>query len=160
MCCKNRGPRCSTCHKSAPYHRCRCPAKYASAQTDTARRDGLPIYSAVIDPQPPTSTLLPISTQSRCGGRNYGGYGYRKRHCRGPIRLLVGLVIRKIREKKERDSLTINFSDEREGGVQERGVVETVDEKQAEAKKMKEEGEEEKEKDVKVLTKSVRSMSL
>lgn len=95
--------------------------------------------------------------QSRCGGQYYGGYGYRKRQCRGPIRLLVGLVIRKVQEKKERESMTTNFSDEREGEVQERGVVETVDEKQAETRKVK---EEEKDEDVKVLTKSVRSMSL
>ena len=95
--------------------------------------------------------------QSRCGGQNYGGCGYRKRQSRGLIRLLVGLVVRKVQEKKERESLTTNFSDEREGEVQERGVVETVDEKQAEARNVK---EAEKGEDVKALAESVRSMSL
>ena len=55
-------------------------------------------------------------------------------------------MIRKVQEKKERESLTLNFSDEREGEVQERGVVETVDEKQMEEGEVK---EEEKDKDVK-----------
>lgn len=66
-------------------------------------------------------------------------------------------MIRKIQERKERESLTANSIDERDGEVQERGVVETVDEKQAEARKVK---QEEKDGDVKVLTKSVGSMSL
>ena len=111
----------------------------------------------MIDPQPPTSTLLPVSVQSRCGGRGYGGCGYRKHQCRGPIRLLVELVIRKVQEKKERERLTAILSDERDGEVQERGVIETVDEKQMEEREVK---EEKKDEDVKVLTKSVRSMSL
>lgn len=110
-----------------------------------------------MNPQPLTSTLLPLSVQSRCGASGYGGCGYRKRQCRGPIRLLVGLVIRKVQEKKEREGLAANLSDEREGEVQERGVVETMDEKQIANREVK---EEEKAENVKVSTKSIESMSL
>lgn len=94
---------------------------------------------------------------SRCGGQNYGGCGYRKRQCRGPIRLLVGLVIRKVQEKRDRESLAAGLSEGEEGEQQERGVIETMDEKKVEAGEVK---EEEKDEDVKVLTKSVRSVSL
>lgn len=111
----------------------------------------------MIDPQPPTSTLLPVSQQSRCGGGGYGGCGYQKHQCRGPIRLLVGLVIRKVQEKKGEKRLAANWSDERDDEVQELGIVETVDEKQKEEREVK---EEKKDEDVEVLTKSVRSMSL
>lgn len=53
--------------------------------------------------------------------------------------------------------MAASLSDEREGEVQERGIVETVDEKWMEDREVK---EEEKDKDVKVLTMSVRTMSL
>ena len=66
-------------------------------------------------------------------------------------------MIRKLQEKKEREGLAANLSDEREGEVQERGVVETMDEKQMADSELK---EEEKAENVKVLTKSVESMSL
>ncbi|CAF9925469.1 hypothetical protein IMSHALPRED_006482 [Imshaugia aleurites] len=159
MCHKNRGPRCSTCHKPAPRHRCRCPAKHASVQTATAPHDAPPTYAAMIDPQPPTTTLLPSSLQTRCGsnscgGHGYGGCGHRRRHCRGPVSLLVSLVIRKVQEKKERERLAAVLINEGEGEGQERGVIEAADEK---AMEMNKEGKDE---DVKVLTKSVRSMSL
>lgn len=157
MCHQNRGPRCSSCHKPAPRHRCHCPAKYASAQAATIQHDGLPTYAAATDPQPPVSAPLPISVQSRWGAHSYGGCGYRKRQCRGPVHLLVGLVIRKVQEKKERKRLAADLSDETESEQQERGVVERMDEKQMEGGELK---EEEQDKDVKVLTKSVRSMSL
>lgn len=49
------------------------------------------------------------------------------------------------------------MSDEREGEVQERGVVETMDEKQIANREVK---EEEKAENVKVSTKSIESMSL
>ena len=93
----------------------------------------------------------------RCGGQNYGGCGYRRRQCRGPIHLLVGLVFRKVQEKRERESLAAGLGEGQEGEQQERGVVETKDEKQVETGEVK---EGEKDEDVKVLTKSVRSMSL
>ena len=67
------------------------------------------------------------------------------------------MVIRKVQEKKEGGRLAASLSDEREGEVQERGIVETVDEKWMEDREVK---EEEKDKDVKVLTMSVRTMSL
>ncbi|KAF6222450.1 hypothetical protein HO133_001536 [Letharia lupina] len=100
------------------------------------------------DPQPSKSTPLPISVQSRCGGH---GSGCRRRPCRGPIHFLVSLVIRKSREKKERESLAANLSDETESEQQERGVVETVDEKQMKKGCVE---IEEKDADVKVLTRS------
>ena len=157
MCHKDRGPRCTTCHKPAPRHRCRCPAKYASAPTTTPQHDGLPTYAAVIDPDLAASTLLPISVQSRCGGCGNEGCGYRKRQCRGPISLLVGLEMRKVQEKKEREVIAANLSDDRVVEVQERGVVETVDEKEMEDREVR---GEEKDEDVKVFTESVRSLSL
>lgn len=110
-----------------------------------------------MDPQPPTSTLFPAAVQSRCGGQNYGGCGYRKRQCRGPIRLLVALVIRKVQEKRERESLAASLREREEGEQQERGVIEAMGEKRIDARGVK---KEEKGEDVKVLTKSVRSMSL
>lgn len=67
------------------------------------------------------------------------------------------MVIRKVQEKKERKRLAADLSDETESEQQERGVVERMDEKQMEGGELK---EEEQDKDVKVLTKSVRSMSL
>ncbi len=66
-------------------------------------------------------------------------------------------MIRKVQEKKERERLAANLSDEREAEVQERGVVETRDEKQMADREVK---EEEKAENVKVSTKSVESMSL
>lgn len=66
-------------------------------------------------------------------------------------------MIRKVQEKKERERVAANLSDERVGEVQERGVVEAVDEKQVEEEYVK---GEEKIEDVTVLTKSVRSLSL
>lgn len=66
-------------------------------------------------------------------------------------------MIRKVQEKKERERVAANLSDERAGEVQERGVTETVDEKQMEEEYVK---GKEKNEDVKVLTKSVRSLSL
>ncbi len=66
-------------------------------------------------------------------------------------------MIRKVQEKKEREGLAANLSDEREGEVQERGVVETMDEKQIANREVK---EEEKAENVKVSTKSIESMSL
>ena len=157
MCHKNRGPRCSTCHKPAPYHRCRCPAKHASNPTISTQHDALPTYAAVIDPQPPTTAPFAASVQPRCWGRGYGGCGYPRRHCRGPVHLLVSLVVRKVQEKKGRERPAVTFNDEREGEVQERGVVEAVDEKWMEEREVEEEKRNE---DVKVLTKSVRGMSL
>ena len=160
MCHKNRAPRCSSCNKPAPRHRCQCPANHASSSTVNTQYDGLPTYAETIEPQPPTSTALPISVQPRCGDggdRGYGGCGYRKRPCRGPIRLLVGLVVRKAQEKKEGERLAATLSDDRAGEKQERGVVDTLDEKQMDERERK---EEEKDEDVKVLTKSVGSISL
>ena len=150
MCHKRRGPCCSTCHKPAPYHRCRCPAKHASSTGPNIQHDGLPTYAAAIESQSPISTLLPLSTQSRCGGR------HRRRQGRGPIHLLVSLVVRKVQEKKERKRLAAIVNDEREGNLQERGVIEAVNEQEMEEKEVKEEG---KSGDVKVLTESARSMS-
>lgn len=66
-------------------------------------------------------------------------------------------MIRKSREKKERESLAANLSDETESEQQERGVVETVDEKQMKKGCVE---IEEKDADVKVLTRSVSGMSL
>lgn len=66
-------------------------------------------------------------------------------------------MIRKVQEKKERKRLAADLSDETESEQQERGVFERMDEKQMEGGKLK---EEEQDKDVKVLTKSVRSISL
>lgn len=66
-------------------------------------------------------------------------------------------MIRKSREKKERESLAANLSDETESEQQERGVVDTVDEKQMKKGCVK---VEEKDEDVKVLTRSVSGMSL
>lgn len=66
-------------------------------------------------------------------------------------------MIRKVQEKKERERVAAILSDERVGEVQERGVVEAVDEKQMEQEYVK---GEEKIEDVTVLTKSVRSLSL
>ena len=157
MCYKNRGLPCSTCHKPAPYHRRRCPAKHTSNPAANTQHDGLPTYTAVVDPQPPTTTPLPFSAQARCGGRGYGECGYPRRHCRGPVHLLVSLVVRKVQEKKERVRPAATFSDGRESEVQERGVVEAVDEKWMEQREVEEEKRIE---DVKVLTKSVRGMSL
>ena len=110
----------------------------------------------MIEPQPPTSTLLPTSLQPRCKGNGYGRCGHQRRPCQGPIRLLVSLVIRKVQEKKERERLAPNLSNEGEGEQQDRGVVEDGDEgdeKQMEVK------EKEKYEDVKLLTKSLRRMS-
>ena len=67
------------------------------------------------------------------------------------------MVIRKVQERKERERVAASLNDETMGEVQERGVIETVDEKQMEEQYVK---GEEKNKDVKVLTKSVRSLSL
>ena len=76
------------------------------------------------------------------------------------MHFLVSLVVRKVQEMKEREggSVAASFRDETVSEQQERGVVERVDEKE-----MEEEGEvkvEEKDVDVKVLTRSVRSLSL
>ena len=76
------------------------------------------------------------------------------------MHLLVSLVVRKVQEKMEREGgrVAADFNDEGVGEQQERGVVERVDEKQ-----MEEETEvkvEEKDEDVKVMTESVRSLSL
>ena len=153
MCHKNRGSRCSGCNKPAPRHRCHCPTKHASNPTVNTQYDCLPTYAETI-------TASPISVQSRCGdrsGRGYGGCGYRKRQCHGPIRLLFGLVVRKVQEKKERERLAATWSDDRDAERPELGVVETLDEKQMEERQGK---AEEKDEDVKVLTKSVRSVSL
>ena len=157
MCHKRRGPCCSTCHKPAPYHRCRCPAKYAPSTGPNIQHDGLPTYAAAIESQPPTSTPLPLSTQSHCGSRNYGGCGRRRRPFRGPIHLLISLVVRKVQEKKERERLAANGHDEKEGEMQERGTVEAMNEqgmKEEEVKGV------EKYEGVNVLTESIRSMSL
>ena len=70
---------------------------------------------------------------------------------------MVSLVVRKVQEKKERERPAVTFNDERESEVQERGVVEAVDEKWMEEREVEEEKRNE---DVKVLTKSVRGMSL
>ena len=59
-----------------------------------------------------------------------------------------------MQEKKERERLAAVLINEGEGEGQERGVIEAADEK---AMEMNKEGKDE---DVKVLTKSVRSMSL
>ena len=99
---------------------------------------------------------MPLSVQPRCGGRGYAGCGHRRRQCRGPIHLLVSLVIRRVQEKKERERQTATFSDEREDEVQERGVVEAAEEKPM---KEREVLAEKKDEDVQVLTKSVRSLS-
>lgn len=110
----------------------------------------------MIEPQPPTSTLLPTSLQPRCKGNGYGRCGHQRRPCQGPIRLLVSLVIRKVQEKKEREGLAPNLSNEWEDEQQDRGVVEDGDEgdeKQMEVK------EKEKYEDVKLLTKSLGRMS-
>ena len=123
MCHKNRGPRCSSCNKPAPRHRCHCPAKHASNLTVNTQYDGLPTYAETI-------TASPISVQSRCGGR--GGRG-------------------------ERERLAATWSDDREEKRPELGVVETLDEKLMEERQGK---AEEKDEDVKVLTKSVGSVSL
>lgn len=157
MCHKNRGPRCSTCHRPAPYHRCRCPAKYSSNPSITTHHDGLPTYAAAVNPQPPTTTPLSIPARSHCGARGYADCSYRRRQCRGPIHLLVSLVVRKVQEKRERERLAATLSDEGENEAQERGVTEAVDEKRTEEGEVK---EEKKDEDVKILTKSVRSMSL
>ena len=157
MCHKRRGPCCSTCHKPAPYHRCRCPAKYAPSTGPSIQHDGLPTYAAAIESQPPTSTPLPLATQSRCGGRNYGGCGRRRRPFRGPIHLLISLVVRKVQEKKEREGLAANGYDEKEGELQERGVVEAMDEQDMKGEEVKDVGKYE---DVKVSTKSAMSLSL
>ena len=157
MCCKNRGPRCPTCHKPAPRHRCRCPAKYASNPTSDTQYDSPPSYeAAAFNPRPPTNTSLPVSVQARCGGRGYGGCGSSRRQHHGPIQLLVSLIIRKVQEKQERERLAAIPSNEREPEVQERGVVETVDEKPM---KVKEVDSEKRDEDVEVLIKSVRGMS-
>lgn len=66
-------------------------------------------------------------------------------------------MVRKVQEKKGRERPAVTFNDEREGEVQERGVVEAVDEKWMEEREVEEEKRNE---DVKVLTKSVRGMSL
>ena len=163
MCCKNRGPRCPTCHKPAPHHRCRCPAKYASNPTTNTQQDSPPSYAvATFNPQPPTSTLLPVSVQPRCGGRGYGGCGSRRRQHQGPIHLLVSLILRKVQEKQEGERLAAIPGNEREPEgqkpeEQERGVVEAVDEKPM---KDREVLAEKKDEDVEILTNSVRSMSL
>ena len=159
MCCKNRGPRCPTCHKPAPRHRCRCPAKYASNPSIDTEHDSPPSYAAAaaFNPQPPTSTLLPVSVQPRCGGRGYGGCGSRRRQHHGPIHLLVSLIIRKVQEKQERENLAAIVSNERESEGQERGVVEAVDEKPMKEREVQAEKNDE---DIEVLTKSVRGMSL
>lgn len=70
---------------------------------------------------------------------------------------MVSLVVRKVQEKKRRERPAVTFNDERESEVQERGVVEAVDEKWMEEREVEEEKRNE---DVKVLTKSVRDMSL
>lgn len=158
MCCKNPGPRCPTCHKPAPRHRCRCPAKYASNPINDTQYDGPPSYEvAAFTPQPPTSTSLPVSTQPRCGGRGYGGCGSRRRQHHGPIHLLVSLIIRKVQEKQERERLAAIPSNERESEGQERGIVETVDEKPM---KEREAQSEKNNEDVEVLVKSIRGISL
>ena len=128
MCHKNRGPRCSNCHKPAPYHRCRCPARYAPNPSIPTQHDGLPTYAAAVNPQPRTMTLPLVSAQPRCEGRGYRGCGYRRRNCPGPIHLLVSLVVRKVQEKKERERVAATLNDERDNGVQERGVIGAVDE--------------------------------
>ena len=66
-------------------------------------------------------------------------------------------MIRKVQERKESERLAANVSGEREAGVQERGVSDAVDEKQMQGREPK---EMQRNKDVEVLTKSVRSMSL
>ena len=157
MCCKNRGPRCSTCHKPAPYHRCRCPAKYASKPTIDSQHDGLPSYAAAVSPQSLTSNPLPISTQARCGGRGYGGCGSRRRQFRGPIHLLINLIVRKVQEKQKRERQAAFLSGERENEVQEDGVIEAVDEKPMGNGEV--EGEK-KDEDVKFVAMSVRSLSM
>lgn len=53
--------------------------------------------------------------------------------------------------------MAATLSDDRAGEKQERGVVDTLDEKQMDERERK---EEEKDEDVKVLTKSVGSISL
>ena len=134
MCHKRRGPCCSTCHKPAPYHRCRCPARHAPNTGPSIQHDGLPTYEAAIEPQPPTSTSLPHSTQSYCGVREYGGCGRRVRPFRGPIHLLISLVVHKAQEKKERERLSANVYDDSESHLQERGVIEGVNEQGTEKK--------------------------
>ena len=98
-----------------------------------------------------------MSVHPRYESRGYGGCGHRRRHYRRPIHLLVRLVVRKVQEKKEGERIAASVNDKREYDVQERGVVEAVDEKWMEEREVK---EEEKDEDVKVLTESVRRMSL
>ena len=111
----------------------------------------------MIDPHLATSTLLSISIQSRCGDCGNEGCDYRKRQRRGSIRLFVDLMIRKVQKKKERKMITINLSDEGLGEVQERGVFETVNEKEMENRGIR---GEEKDEDVKVFTESVSGLEL
>ena len=66
-------------------------------------------------------------------------------------------MIRKVQEKQERKRLGADLSDETESEQQERGVVERMDKKQEGGREVK---EEEHDKDLKVLTNSVSSMSL
>ena len=163
MCHSHRaGPRCSSCHKPAPRHRCRCPEKYASNTTISPSQDGPPPYDAVNDQQPPTS--IPFSSrQSRCGDRSYRRCDYkRRRHCHGPIYSLVSLIIRKVQEKrdKEREGYAANVREKMNDGAQERGVIEVVEEKKKKGMDTTEVEDEGKDKDVKIATKSMRSTSL
>ncbi len=59
--------------------------------------------------------------------------------------------------EEEKKDVATDFNDEGVGEQQERGVVERVDEKQMEETEVK---VEEKDEDVKVMTESVRSLSL
>ncbi len=72
-------------------------------------------------------------------------------------------MIRKVQEKKERgrEGCAANVRDVRDYdyGVQESGTVETVDEKEIVERRVQEE-KKKKNEDVKVLTESVRSISL
>ena len=62
-------------------------------------------------------------------------------------------MIRRVQEEKEREMIAANLSHERVIKLQERGVVEMIDEKEMEDR-------EEKDVDVKAFTESVRSLSL
>ncbi|KAM0805160.1 hypothetical protein BDR22DRAFT_817643 [Usnea florida] len=155
MCHKNLTLRCSTCHKPSPRHRCHCPAKHPSSQHDAP-----PTYATVMGTQPPPSAPFPAS---RCGPPTYRGCGYQRRQCRGPIRLLIGLVMRKVQEKREeRGRLGRDVGGETGGWGQgqEEGVVESWDEKGWEGKGGREEEEAKKGGDVEVVGRSVRSLSL
>ena len=66
-------------------------------------------------------------------------------------------MIRKIQKKKEKKMITINLSEEGVGEVQERGVFETVNEKEMENRKIRAEGKDE---DVKVFTESISGLEL